>query len=185
MKPSKDKIHVIHNFISKEDIDNALDVIANKEKAQWRDNPRVLIVPSYILECSNILTSQTLAVSKKIKEIFSVDKEIYCVDSQLGTWTHSGAADLHVDTVGAEFTKFSSIIYLTSDYDGGEITFPELDFTYKPVAGDLILFPSHGYLHEVKTVTNGDRSTIVGWYSDVHPSLWWTTEHNPTDEELY
>lgn len=185
MEPTKEKIRVFSNFISKEEIAEALNVLETKTKERWRDNPRVLVVPNQILAAFRINVEQSYRISEKIKEVFNIpQKEIYCVDSQLGTWTYEGGSGMHEDTKDSGFIKFSSIIYLTDNYEGGEIDFPYLDFRYKPKAGDLLLFPSHGYVHEVLPVISGNRSTIVGFFSDVHPALW-SPDFYPSEHELY
>jgi predicted 2-oxoglutarate/Fe(II)-dependent dioxygenase YbiX len=52
----------------------------------------------------------------------------------------------------------SSTIYLGQSFEGGEIFFPNIDFTYKPVEGSVIIFPSsEEYEHEVTPVVSGDR----------------------------
>lgn len=60
--------------------------------------------------------------------------------------------------------EWASVIYLNDDYEGGEIYFPDLDVSYKPVAGVLLLF--EGFLwHGVRAVGNGVRYTSPSWYS--------------------
>jgi predicted 2-oxoglutarate/Fe(II)-dependent dioxygenase YbiX len=47
-------------------------------------------------------------------------------------------------------------MYLNDDYDGGEISFPGLGFTYRPIAGDILLFKGN-IPHEVFPVKSGVR----------------------------
>jgi predicted 2-oxoglutarate/Fe(II)-dependent dioxygenase YbiX len=52
-------------------------------------------------------------------------------------------------------------LYLTDDFDGGELYFPNLGVTIKPKAGQLILFPGgHEYSHGVKEVISGKRIVL-------------------------
>lgn len=54
----------------------------------------------------------------------------------------------------------SILVYLNSDFEGGELVFPEFDLTIKPEAGDMLMFPcGHQYSHYVTPVTSGTR-----WY---------------------
>ncbi len=169
---NKEDIKIIHNFISEEDIKEALHLLDTKPKEPWRDNPTVQIIPPYIVGAFAMITKQAYAVTKKIAEEFNNSKEIYCVDSQIGIWGLNKGSGPHLDTYNSGYINYSSIIYLTSDYDGGEIEFPDYGIVHKPKAGDLVLFPSKGTIHEVYPVTAGNRSTIVAFYSDVHPSQW-------------
>ncbi|GAB5413449.1 MAG: hypothetical protein Cons2KO_10520 [Congregibacter sp.] len=50
------------------------------------------------------------------------------------------------------------------NYTGGEITFPNFNFTFSPRSGTLLMFPSDcRYLHSVLSVTKGIGHTIVSW----------------------
>lgn len=63
-------------------------------------------------------------------------------------------------------TDLSFTLFLTDPeaYEGGELVIEGQggDFSAKPAAGDLILYPS-GAIHEVKPVTRGERLACVGW----------------------
>ena len=69
-----------------------------------------------------------------------------------------GAAQLRTDL---SFTLFLSD---PEDYDGGELSIEHVGLTQrlKPLAGDLVLYPSTS-LHEVRPVTRGTRFACVGW----------------------
>ena len=77
--------------------------------------------------------------------------------------------DFHLDKILRPCENFmlTCNIYWNDDYDGGEVTFlvhgKVVD--YKPVAGDVVVFPSGSYLfpgdepyfHGVRTVKNGNK----------------------------
>ena len=52
-------------------------------------------------------------------------------------------------------------LFLTDNYEGGELTFPELGASIKPNKGDLVLFPGHCTNHGVNKVTKGTRVNIL------------------------
>lgn len=59
---------------------------------------------------------------------------------------------------------WASVIYLNDDFEGGEIYFPDLEHSYKPVTGSLLFF--EGWLrHGVRAVMRGSRYTSPSWYS--------------------
>jgi hypothetical protein len=64
-----------------------------------------------------------------------------------------------------EFPRtISTVYYLNSDYEGGEIEFPRFEIKYKPEGNDVIFFPSNYiYDHRVHKVTSGDRYAVVSW----------------------
>ncbi|MCL4157476.1 UNVERIFIED_CONTAM: hypothetical protein GTU68_009440 [Idotea baltica] len=79
---------------------------------------------------------------------------------------------LHVDNAyirkgaGEMRTDLSFTLFLTSpdEYEGGALSIEKAGTTqqFKPDAGDLVLYPST-HLHEVQTVTTGNRLVCVGW----------------------
>lgn len=63
------------------------------------------------------------------------------------------------------FNNTSMNLYLNTcgkDYQGGEICFPSVPYTYSPKAGDVIMYPSN-YIgrHEVLPVTSGVRYAFL------------------------
>lgn len=77
----------------------------------------------------------------------------------------------------------TTLFYLNDNYKGGEISFIELnekqeiiwDYTYKPKAGDIIVFSSkHPLYHGVKTVENGNKYIIrTYWQNFEEPNEEW------------
>lgn len=62
----------------------------------------------------------------------------------------------------------ATLIYLNSNYDGGEIYFPELDITIKPNSGDLVCFPdTPDFVHGVKPISKGIRYTSPRWITRI------------------
>lgn len=58
----------------------------------------------------------------------------------------------------------SALIYLNDDYEGGELLFNRLHYTYRPQAGDLVLFPSGNlFLHQSVPITRGTKYSLVSW----------------------
>ena len=72
---------------------------------------------------------------------------------------------VHSDYAPNKKRVVSGLIYLNEDFEGGELEFPLLNFTYKPKAGDLVLFPSNYiYAHAAKPVTSGTRYCVVTFF---------------------
>jgi Rps23 Pro-64 3,4-dihydroxylase Tpa1-like proline 4-hydroxylase len=70
----------------------------------------------------------------------------------------------HIDDHPNYHRRVSMVYYMNEDYQGGEISFPRFDLTYKPKADELLLFPSgYTYNHSVSPVSSGVRYAIVGW----------------------
>jgi hypothetical protein len=66
-----------------------------------------------------------------------------------------GCSDFHV----------SAVVYLNDNFEGGELVFPKIKYSYKPVAGSCIMFPSNiEYSHYVASVTSGERLALPFWF---------------------
>ena len=58
-------------------------------------------------------------------------------------------------------------VYLNDDYDGGDISFINQDISFKPKAGDLVMFPGNiHYWYSVKPA-NGSRYIMPIWFDFV------------------
>lgn len=55
-------------------------------------------------------------------------------------------------------------IYL-SDFEGGELIFPDLNKEIKPEMGDVILFPGYLLMHGIKPVLSGKRINFINHFS--------------------
>jgi hypothetical protein len=70
----------------------------------------------------------------------------------------------HVDDSQKNHRRISTVYYLNDNYSGGEVVFPRFDVTYKPVANELLVFPStYTYNHSVVPVVEGTRYSVVSW----------------------
>lgn len=60
--------------------------------------------------------------------------------------------------------QLSLVYYINDDYEGGELEFPHLNVTIKPLAGELIIFPSNYlFLHAAKKVTAGVKYAAINF----------------------
>lgn len=62
----------------------------------------------------------------------------------------------------------SAILYLNSDFEGGEVEFVNFNIKIKPEPGMLLIFPSnYAYTHIAHPVTSGTKYAIVTWIKDI------------------
>ena len=70
----------------------------------------------------------------------------------------------HIDDHPDYHRRVSLVYYMNDNYEGGEILFPRFGLKYKPVANELLLFPStYTYNHSVLPVIEGTRYSVVSW----------------------
>lgn len=68
----------------------------------------------------------------------------------------------HADHGFSYSATISLVAYPNDNYEGGELTFPKLDISIKPQAGDLYVFPStYLFSHIAEPVTSGRKYSIV------------------------
>jgi len=107
-------------------------------------------------------------VCKEVQDLYNHPNKLYVTSFWLAKQLANSFVHPHFDSgeVNPQF-KFSTIIYLNNLEEGGELSFPNLEYTYKPKANEMISFPSQGeqYLHEVKQI-GGDRYSLVYWLTE-------------------
>jgi predicted 2-oxoglutarate/Fe(II)-dependent dioxygenase YbiX len=139
---------------------------------------------------ANITSNQVGDTASKIRDRLksTIEKEYSCELSNeaLGTFVKyrlNKGLRLHHDSsltteISGKPTKYktfsgcptidiSSTIYFGECFSGGDISFPKLNFTYHPLRGSAIIFPSSKrYEHQVSPVTSGERiMTSIFWHN--------------------
>lgn len=70
----------------------------------------------------------------------------------------------HIDSGMDLKRKYSTIMYLNDNYEGGETLFPRSNTFIKGSVGDVLYFPSHyTHPHIAQEVKNGIKYTAVLW----------------------
>jgi predicted 2-oxoglutarate/Fe(II)-dependent dioxygenase YbiX len=88
---------------------------------------------------------------------------VACYSAQEGGWFRA-----HRDnkTPGTAHRKFACSINLNSDFEGGDLVFPEYGWRrYRPPPGGAVVFGC-GLLHEVFPVTKGERYAYLPFFYD-------------------
>lgn len=180
-----DRIKLIKDFIPEEDrtrlmefIDSNLDRFHTYDMQEnysrhalrfgrdqvWWDSSDTFI--HGLEDIQDLVEKYFKLVPEKLQEVFEDDVEIMPATFWLAKQGKGAFVKAHHDAhpdINKHF-KYSVIIYLNSNSDGGELYFPFMKYTIKPEAGDMITFPSHGnqYLHEVARIEE-DRYSMLFW----------------------
>lgn len=105
-----------------------------------------------------------------ISNFYNLDYSIYLSDFAYFISLPNSYMHKHIDA-GDEYShfKYSAVMYLNDNFDGGELVFPNINYTYKPKAGDIVFFPSDddNYEHMVNVLKNGKRYVVGFWFSAV------------------
>jgi len=123
---------------------------------------------SKLYEIEGLVKDISVKINKTIKEVFSDEDQIYLNSLFLVKHLKKDFLRMHSDSGDGyqQHFAYSSVLYLNTVENGGELEFPNLGLTIKPIVGDLVLFITKGedMIHEVK-VTNEERYTMPMWFT--------------------
>ncbi|HEX8843575.1 MAG TPA: 2OG-Fe(II) oxygenase [Pyrinomonadaceae bacterium] len=66
---------------------------------------------------------------------------------------------------------FTVLCYLNEAFEGGETSFPRLNYSIKPRSGKAVIFPAT-YTHCAEPVTEGEKYVLVSWLTKSPPIRW-------------
>ncbi|MFT7184695.1 MAG: putative 2-oxoglutarate/Fe(II)-dependent dioxygenase YbiX [Pseudohongiellaceae bacterium] len=180
-------IHVINNFISQKECKRLIR-FAEKQKRSWLSvvDPNKSQARKTVHKRDPSRVTQHVSLGKKqplvnkwmqtacLENISALTKTLWFEPSQLLRYGPGGKYAVHSDAEHYDFDAqrfyrfidrdFSILIYLNDDFEGGELKFPWLNYQYRPVAGDLVFFPSnHLFSHESMPIISGNKYALVSW----------------------
>jgi hypothetical protein len=120
---------------------------------------------SLIPEKRELIQDYFRDIVSETKKGFTVEKDIHVCSFWLAKQYPGAVIESHQDTEGFKslHLKYSAILYLNTMKSGGELYFESFKYTYKPEAGDLVLFPSfEAGAHGVNEI-NETRYNLVLW----------------------
>ena len=71
----------------------------------------------------------------------------------------NSSMEAHVDDTDVASDNFICMAYINDNLIGGELNFPKIGITYRPSAGDIIIYQAKEK-HEVLELTDGNRYTF-------------------------
>lgn len=88
--------------------------------------------------------------------------------------------------IHADIYPLATLLYLNDNYEGGELYFPDQDFSISPAAGSLLTFNGGaGHKHGVQKIVDGDRYVLVAFWEFEERDelkLFWDIENEKSDE---
>lgn len=154
-----DGIYEYENFLSQEEIDRFMRVVEEN--------------PVYGLT-TNIEHNDFAPLFRKLRSrIYPMFKNLEKMAGLflVQRWDTNMGMDLHRDDgyglnenqVGI---KWGIVLYLNSDFEGGNIEYPDIDLAFKPKMGSMLIHRGD-IPHKVQVVTSGCRYYITGFaYGD-------------------
>jgi len=152
-------IFVIENFLSNKELDYFENKIKN---AKW-DIEQRWYPWNYNVE--PIDEEVTNKIINRIQSLFT--QKYYWMGSHIIQRIRDGnGMDEHLDKSDLleQQNSMGVAIYLNDNFEGGEIYYPNLNISYKPLRGALICHPGTiEYTHGVKTVSGNDRYILSSY----------------------
>ena len=162
-------IKVVPNFLTAQECEDAVNIHKNSDYTKFMKIRGVHITQKSDMP-SGFYKSYSDKVIAEYDKAYSLNAPLYPQTSWLAQWTVGTSSPLHLDSEGTGYDtlKYSSIIYLTDSFEGGQLVFPELNYTYVPQKGDLVFFPANDplYRHTVTEITSGERYTLSFWHTE-------------------
>ena len=74
----------------------------------------------------------------------------------------------HIDACpGLEHRQISVLLYINEDYKGGDLYFPNQNYTFKPTPNSCVIFPGDDeYPHGVTPIEEGIRYTLSSFWTE-------------------
>ena len=179
------KLWEYENFLTSEEILAILDPICALKDDEWYEED----LPEYdrhhagrTYEASRLPNGYEIvaSINARVAELFKNVDSIVQVGSIVRGTDKITPSGMHRDNEDGQYeeenrnatVKYGVLMYLNSNFDGGEICYPELEIEYKPKPGVLLIHDA-GNMHGVNSISNGTRysmtSFVYGLGAEVAP----------------
>jgi hypothetical protein len=175
-------VKVINNFLSEDEMkffrdyeDHILDTMKDHMVIFNNGNRPILqfgkdLYPTYnshqtlelVSDIEDRIRNIFTMVQDSTKDIFNEEKDLYVCSFWFAKQLPGAFVSEHDDTDGGVNSQFqySAVIYLNTLKDGGDLVFPDLGYSHRPVAGDIVIFRSvEGGKHFVNEISE-NRYTL-------------------------
>lgn len=191
MEIGRDQIMVIPNIVSSDILKTLDDYIRTLPEPEGKSvdfkkdisNPFIqnaienIRDTSYKAICEEFLAPLGLKV-KRI--IFEEEVQIARFSQGIDLPSHSDCPQWKFEL---PYFDITTLLYINDDYKGGEIFFDEFDYAYKPVKGELLIFPSYFY-HGTRVIKPLDNAVEYAQRASV-PVFWsLEVEYENNQEDL-
>ena len=169
----EDHLWEYENFLTEDELQALMEIAAGASEAAWSDNPDVENPEIYVSKALNITDHEVGrpivdSINDRISGLFVDTTKLIKTGfiirnskSILPKGLHRDDIDLSSPTGVCDCT-YGIVIYLNNDFTGGELVYPELDVTYTPKRGSLVVHRAHE-LHGVNDIHDGMRYSMTAF----------------------
>jgi hypothetical protein len=159
-------IKVVENFLTKDEIQSMIDHINDVEENQpgefnvYQDGKRLALkfgenlyhkeksrrTLDLLGEKRDQVENYFHRLVDATKQSFGYNDDLYVCSFWLAKQYAGAEVEEHEDTDGLVnlHFRYSAVLYLNELDHGGELAFLAFNYSYKPKAGDLVIFPTYG-----------------------------------------
>jgi hypothetical protein len=174
-------IHILQDFVPQYKIDAILEFIESgptpsgvsktDDKVIYYAKQQILNQNPFIAGIISMISDNVKSNAETLFDCELGDSGISIAKTIIGHTPEEHADSHNMDgTPKDDCSQFrvSAVVYMNDNFSGGELVFPRIGYSYKPVAGSCVIFPSHiGYSHFVNHVNSGERVVLPMWFPGV------------------
>jgi hypothetical protein len=173
-------MRILHRYglVSENDCKSIVDCIRSMgvhQKTISSDSGVIYYRGEEILETNDFVYGLLCDIGERVKSIAQESFGIKLIESRLVIFeTLPGhTPEEHADSQNMDGTPkdgcsdfvVSAVVYFNDEFSGGELVFPKMPYSYRPIAGSCVIFPSDiSYSHYVDSVLSGSRLVFPLWF---------------------
>lgn len=178
--PWLDSMHILHRYglVSLNECKAIIDCVRSidaNQKTISSDTSLTYCDGEEILESSDFVYGLLCDISERVKSVAeeSFGIELFGTRIVVAETIPGNTPEEHADSQNMDGTPkdgcndfvVSSVVYFNDDFSGGELVFPKMPYSYRPIAGSCLIFPSDvSYSHYVDSVLSGSRLVFPLWF---------------------
>lgn len=172
------QIHVLRDFIPQYQLDAITEFMKsdpdssgtaeNDEKVMYYARREILNKNPFISGVVSLISDRVRLNAESLFDCKLGESGVLIAKTMVGHIPEEHADSQNMDgtlKTGCANFLVSAVAYINDDFEGGELVFPQIKYSYKPVSGSCIMFPSNiEYSHYVASVTSGERVALPFWF---------------------
>jgi len=158
-------VKIFNNYISKEECESIIRMIKETETSNVRPLQSQALSLVYY-DSLNLPEKYVPGVHAMLEKEYDV--KVKPRHARFAEWIHNSSQTIPIDDMGSKDSNhMAGWVYLNDDYHGGEISFINQDISFKPKAGDLVMFPGNMHYWYNVGPANGSRYIMPVWFDFV------------------
>lgn len=160
------QVKAIREFIESEPAPSG--TASTDEKVTYYAKQQILDENPFIAGVVSLISDRVRSKAESLFDCELGDSGVSIAKTMIGHTPEEHADSQNMDGTpkdGCSHFYVSAVVYVNDNFSGGELVFPKVGYSYKPVSGSCIIFPSHvEYSHYVDSIVTGERIVLPFWF---------------------